>query len=179
MNGMSLTAVQQRQLLETLHHTHDVRQYRRSLAILECGRGKPVNEVAQSLYVTRQSVHNWVIRFHHAGQCAALADRPHSGRPRRAEDAVDTFLCELMLVPPEQCGYHATHWTVPLLQDQLKQHLNQVFCDATVRRILHRLGYVWKRPRYVLTADPQREKKATHSLRAWQSTTAQRPAGRG
>lgn len=140
-------------------HARCVRQYRRSLAILECGRGKAVNEVAQSLHVTRQGVHNWVIRFHHAGQCAALADRPHSGRPRRAEIVVDTFLCELMLVPLEQCGYRATHWTVPLLQDQFKQHLNQVFCNATVRRVLHRLGYVWKRPRYVLAADPQREKK--------------------
>jgi transposase len=75
MNGMDFTAAQQRQLMKTLQHTHDVRQYRRSLAIFECGRGEAVSEVAQSQHVTRQSINNWVIRFHHAGQCAALADR--------------------------------------------------------------------------------------------------------
>jgi transposase len=177
MNGIRLTAAQERQLRETLQHTHDVRQYRRSLAVLECARGKPVDEVAQSLQVTRQIIHNWVTRFRRAGRCGALADRPHPGRRRRADGTVDTFLQELMAVQPTQCGYHATHWTVPLLQDQLRQHLNQAFCDETIRRMLHRLGYVWKRPRYVLAADPQREKKALHPAGAWQPATAQRRAG--
>lgn len=81
MNGIKLTAAQERQLKETLHHTHDVRQYRRSLAVLECARGKPVHEVAQSLHVTRQSIFNWVTRFRRAGRSGALLDRPHTGAP--------------------------------------------------------------------------------------------------
>ena len=40
MNGIKLTAAQERQLKETLQHTHDVRQYRRSLAVLGCARGR-------------------------------------------------------------------------------------------------------------------------------------------
>ena len=31
--------------------------------------------------------------------------------------------------------------------------------DTALREQLHRLGYVWKRPRYVLLPDPEREKK--------------------
>jgi hypothetical protein len=42
---------------------------------------------------------------------------------------------------------------------QLRQHLNHSFYDETIRCMLHRLGYVWKRPHYVLAADAQREKK--------------------
>jgi transposase len=179
MDGIRLTAAQERQLRETLQHTHDVRQYRRSLAVLESAQGKPVHAVAQSLHVTRQSIHNWVTRFRRAGRTGALVDRPHTGRPRRANDTVDTFLRELMGVQPTQCGYHATHWTVPLLQDQLRQHLNQAFCEETIRRVLHRLGYVWKRPRYVLAADAQREKKASYPARAWLPAPAQRGAGGG
>ena len=179
MNGLKLTAAQERQLKQTLQHTHNVRQYRRSLAILECARGKPVHEVAQSLHVTRQSIHNWVTRFRHTSRSDALVDRPHTGRPRRANSTVDTFLRELMGVQPTQCGYHATHWTAPLLQDQLRQHLNQEFCGATIRRILHRLDYVWKRPRYVLAADEQREKKASYPARGWLPAPAQRRAGGG
>lgn len=159
MNGISLNAAEERQSRETLQHPHHVRQYRRSLAVLEFARGKPVHEVAQSLHVTRQSIYNWVMRFCHTGRCAALVDRPRTGRPSRADGTADTFLQELMGMQPTQCGYRATCWTVSLLQDQLRQHLNQVFCKETLRRVLHRLGYVWKRPRYVLAADEQREKK--------------------
>lgn len=177
MNGSRLTAAEQRRLSETLEHTHDVRLYRRTLAVLECGRGKGVVEVARSLRVTRQSVHNWVTWFHQAGKATALADAPRSGRPRHAGDAIDTLLRVLMILPPERFGYHATHWTVPLLRDQVRQNLGQTCSDATVRRSLHRLGYVWKRPRYVLAPDPLREKKTPHSAHAWQLAKAQRDAG--
>jgi hypothetical protein len=30
-----------------------------------------------------------------------------------------TVLRTLLMLSPERFGYHATHWTVPLLQDQL------------------------------------------------------------
>jgi transposase len=93
MNGIRLTTAQERQLRETLQHTHDVRQYRRSLAVLECAQGRPVHEVAQSLHVTRQSVHNWVTRFSRAGRSGALVDRPHTGRPR-AQTTRSTRSCE-------------------------------------------------------------------------------------
>lgn len=172
MNDLKLSAVEQRRLSATLKGTHDVRLYRRVLAVLECGRGKGVVEVARELHVTRQSVHNWVMRFHQMAKPAALADAPRSGRPRRAGEAVETLLQTFMLLPPERCGYHATHWTVPLMQDQLRQNLGQTYSDAVVRRSLHRLGYVWKRPRYVLAPDPEREKKTLHSALAWQLAQA-------
>jgi transposase len=61
--------------------------------------------------------------------------------------------------PPDRFGYSATGWTVPLLQSHLARWDLDGFCDATVRRQLHALGYVWKRPRYVLDPDPRRAAK--------------------
>jgi hypothetical protein len=46
-----------------------------------------------------------------------------------------------------------------LLQTHLAHWGLTGFCDATVRRQLHALGYVWKRPRYVLDPDPHRAPK--------------------
>ena len=61
---------------------------------------------------------------------------------------------------PKDFGYVATGWTVPLLQQVLAQGRPEPVLSAdTIRRGLHERGYVWKRFRYVLTADPQREKK--------------------
>jgi transposase len=177
MDGLRLKGKEQRRLSEMLHRTHDARVYKRTLAVLECGRGKGVVEVAQSLCVTRQSVHNWISRYRRSGKPAALADAPKSGRPRKADAAVEALLEALMIVSPERCGYHATHWTVPLLRDQVRKNLDKQCGAMTIRRCLHRLGYVWKRPRYVLAPDPQREKKTLHSAYAWQLAQTQRSVG--
>jgi transposase len=162
MDGLHVSKAEYQRLSQTLHQTHDVRLYKRTLAVLECARGKGVVEVARALQVTRQSVHNWVSRYRRQSEPAALADAPKSGRPRKADEAAETLLQALMMIPPERCGYHATHWTVPLLQDQVRLNLGIQCCHVTIRRCLHRLGYVWKRPRYVLVPDPQREKKASN-----------------
>jgi transposase len=140
-------------------------------------QGKLVTKVARSLQVTRQSVHNWVTRFLSTRQVAGLVDGQRCGRPRRAGVAVDQLLQALMLVPPERFGYQATHWTVPLLQDQLRQNLGQAYGDTTVRHSLHRLGYRWKRPCYILAADPQQEKKTSPLPFAWGAGPAQCAAG--
>lgn len=179
MDGLKLSKAEQRWLSETLHRTHDVRLYKRTLAVLECGRGKGVVEVARSLGVTRQSVHNWISRYREAGKPGALADAPKSGRPRKADGAVEALLQALMIVSPEHCGYHATHWTLPLLLDQVRKNLDRHCCEMTLRRCLHRLGYVWKRPRYVLAPDPQREKKKPTPAYAGSLAGAQRGAGGG
>jgi hypothetical protein len=61
--------------------------------------------------------------------------------------------------PPAPWGFTALEWTVPLLQEHLARWDGIAWSDTTVRRQLHRLGYVWKRPRYVLIPDPQRARK--------------------
>lgn len=83
------------------------------------------------------------------------------------------------MLSPGRFGYHATHWTVSLLRDQLRRNLEQDYSDDTIRRNLHRLGYVWKRPRYVLAPDPQREKKKPAAARTWQLAASQHGAGGG
>jgi transposase len=50
---------------------------------------------------------------------------------------------------PQTHGYAATDWTVPLLRTELAQRGYSV-SERTLRRTLHRLGYRWKRPKYVL-----------------------------
>jgi hypothetical protein len=54
MDKLRLMSAEQQRLLETLHRTHDVRVYKRTLAVLECGRGRDVVEVARSIHVDRR-----------------------------------------------------------------------------------------------------------------------------
>ena len=61
----------------------------------------------------------------------------------------ETVLTELLGTDPQQHGHRATGWTVPLLQGELATQ-GTVVGEGTIRRALHRLGYRWKRPRYIL-----------------------------
>lgn len=159
MNLVQLTAVQRRRLRNELRHAQDASHYRRLLAILELDRGKSVAEVADLLQVARQSVYNWAGAFAADWDPAALQDRYGTGRPSVWTEQLRARLLAGLQQRPDQLGYPGLNWTVPLLQEYLHQSAGQWLSDDTIRRELDRLGYVWKRYRYVLPPDPEREKK--------------------
>ncbi len=163
MNARRLSGARLKQMQTMLRETDDARLCRRLLAILEYDRGMSVNDVAELLGVSRQSVYNWIARAREGDSGDELRDAPRSGRPTKAGEVFDALLRTLLILPPERFGYRATHWTVPLLREQLEKNTGEQYSADTVRCGLHRLGYAWKRPRYVLMPDPEREKKTRNS----------------
>jgi transposase len=59
------------------------------------------------------------------------------------------MLTALLATDPQTHGHRATGWTVPLLRTELAAR-GTVVGERTIRRALDRLGYRWKRPRYIL-----------------------------
>jgi len=177
MTSERLTPVQMQQLECQLVQTDDLRLYRRTLALLMWGRGSAVAEIATLLSVHRQSVYNWIATYLQNCDPACLRDSERSGRPARWTTQTEARLADLLVVSPDQLGYLAVNWTVPLLQDQLEREYSARFSDDTIRRALHRLGYVWKRYRYVLDPDPDLEKKTPHSWSTARLASTQCGAG--
>jgi transposase len=163
MIDISLNRRQRYQLQKQLKHAQDAALYRRTLAILEIGKGKPVAEVAEALGVTRQAIYNWIATYAEACDPLSLLDAARSGRPRTWTPDVQGLVETLLSESPTQWGYHAVNWTVPLLRQQLASWDGRWLSEDTIRRLLHRLGYVWKRTRYLLPPDPEGEKKNGHS----------------
>ena len=159
MASFKLTHWQRLRLQRQLRHTRDARVYRRTLAVLEHSRGRPIAQTAQMLGVTRQSVHNWVNAYAQAHDPGTLADEDRPGRPSLWTEDLRVLLQALLEQSPDQLGYFAVNWTVPLLQEQIEHCTSRRLSDDTIRRELDRLGYTWKRGRYALDPDPQREKK--------------------
>jgi len=164
MSRLKLTYWQRRRLRQQLKTTSDARTYRRTLAVLELDRGRSAAAIAAMLGVTRQSVHNWSAAFAREPDPSVLSDEDRSGRPPVLAEQTQTLLPALMGGSPQDLGYPHTDRTVPLLQQELENGLGLRPSDETVRRGLRQLGYVWKRPRYVLDPDPEREKKTADSL---------------
>jgi transposase len=156
---LQLTAAQRRQLRRLLEHPSDVRPYRRALAILEVAGGRSIAAVAALLRVSRQSVYNWVDAYCRSPGTQALADGYGTGRPSLWTEPLRTLLQEALGQLPDAFGYPGVNWTVPLLREHLGRFGGQWLSEDTIRRELDRIGYVWKRFRYVLPADSEAEKK--------------------
>jgi transposase len=177
MNRLSLTPWQRRQLQRQLKQTLDAHVYRRTLGILEVGRGQSITQIARTLGVTRQSVYNWIADYSSTNDPTVLEDAERPGRPSRWTDPLRVLLQSLMNQSPQQLGYFAVDWTVPLLQEHLRHCTGQWLSDDTIRRELQRLRYLWKRSRYVLDPDPEEEKKKTHPPPDREFAGSERPAG--
>jgi transposase len=177
MIDVRLTPSQRRQVSARLRATDDASFGRRLMAILALDAGEPVSEVAERLGVTRQSVYNWVRTFEVAGDATALEDRYGGGRPSAWTEALEALLRAALRQRPDQLGYPGPNWTVRLLQEYLERDSGRRLSDDTIRRRLRRLDYVWKRSRYVLPPDPEREKKTRHPAEAAEPAAAERALG--
>lgn len=151
---LHLTPQQRLRLRRTRNATHDVGVFRRCLALLQLDRGHSVAAVAAELGVSRQSVYNWLDHYLMAPTPLALRDDRGHGHVTAWDEDLLAVLRSALEQPPGHWGYRDLEWTVGLLQRHLVRWDGRCWSKRTLRRQLHQLGYVWKRPRYVLQPDP-------------------------
>lgn len=128
--------------------TKRVREWRRLQAVRLLGEGHEAPAVAEALGCSVSSVYYWADDWREAG-LAGLAEGPHAGRSRRLDADAEARLEQILADDPQAHGFAATDWTVPLLRTVLTQQ-GHTLSERTLRRTLHRLGYRWKRPKYLL-----------------------------
>lgn len=127
-------------------------------ALLWLAAGETVAEVADRLQVGRRTVYYWAERFHQRHDLdliSRLQDAPRSGRPPTASGVIEPLIDAVIDQDPRALGYHATGWTVPLLQHYLHA-VHQIEISATsIGRAIDRLDLRWKRPRHQLALRPE------------------------
>jgi len=163
VRNFRLTSQQRQRLRAALKHVRDASVAKRIVALLDVDRGVSAADIAAQLGVTRQTVNNWMHRFDAGGGLRALYDRARRGRPTKLSDPVRRLIVWLLKQPPSAFGYRATGWTASLLREHLATHMEVHVSARTIRRALHQMDHAWKRPRYVLRPDPDREKKTLDS----------------
>jgi transposase len=167
MSRLAMTSAQRAEVEAAQRQSRNVRHWKRYQAVLLRADGTPVAVVAQTLRCTPTSVSNWT-RAWREGGVAGVHEGRHPGAARRFDAAGEQALLELVHSDPQAAGYAATGWTVALLHTELAKR-GWAASTKTIRRTLHRLGWVWKRPRFVLgRPDPEYEAKKGR----WQSKPA-------
>jgi len=141
-------------LLEELSTTaDDAKMLRRAQALLWLAEGESVEEVAERLRVSRQSIYNWAARFQALAPLALrrrLADGVRSGRPRTVHGIIDPLIAVVIEEDPREWGYQATVWTAGLLQHYLQAEYQLTVGRRSVGAAIARLRLRWKRPRHHL-----------------------------
>src|SRR5262245_18154517 len=117
MWDLNLTRQECRRLVACLKTTRDLCDYRRSLALLRIDRKIPIREIARELFVHNTTIYRWLITYAITRDPASLADGRHENRtrPRFWSDDAQRALEEALQRSPDEWGFRAVNWTVPLL----------------------------------------------------------------
>lgn len=145
---ISLTEQEGVELVQATAAARQVRQWRRYRAIQLLAEHQTPQQVADALGCSLASVYNWAAAWQQ-GRRVALQEATHAGRSRVLAPTALRLLEQWLAADPQTLGEQATGWTVPLLQTHLAQ-AGYAVSQRTLRRALHRLGWHWKRPKYVL-----------------------------
>ena len=163
MAPFQLQPHERRVLSRIANSARTAKELTRAQALLWLDEGDTIEEVAQRLFVSRQTVYNWLLRLHQRSSQdirSRLQDAPRPGRPPTALGIIDPLLEEVIDTDPRLHGYRHTVWTAGLLQHYLRKTHGLIVCRRSISLAIARLGIRWKRPRHVLGQRPDTWRQA-------------------
>ena len=135
--------------------------------VLLCAEGRSPTEIAQILFCSRTTVYAVVARFIREEQ-AAFNDRKRRGPKPLLERPANEYIERLVEEEsPTSQGWLRSRWSCKLLAVELFKEQAALVSRETIRRVLHRLGFRWRRPRPVppeKDSEDQREQKRRRLL---------------
>ena len=138
-----------RRLVRLERRSRDPLIVRRASAVRRLGEGRSVTEVSTEMAAARSSVQNWRDLFLREGEAGLQPLR--RGAPQRTVTAgLTAQLMALVPQSPRDLGYLRNTWTSELLAKELARQHRQTLHASTVRRLLPKLGWVWRRSRPTL-----------------------------
>jgi transposase len=156
-----LSRSEKRKLRIWIKRETDAGMRTRMLMLLQVSKGNPVAEVAEALQVARSTVYRVLDRFRERGW-SGLADR----REENGRTGVDEmFLLQLRKAvagSPQDYGWSRPTWTQELLCEVMAECTGLRVSQATMSRLLKKLGARLGRPRPVLRCPWKRARKTRH-----------------
>lgn len=127
--------------------------------ILLCAAGYSPTQIARVLFCSRSSVYR-AVRAYRAGSLEGLTDVVQPRRIGSLTPSLWRSLLALLNKMPTAYGWCRTRWSCATLAAQLEVQRGVRVSAATIRRWLHKSGWVWKRAKLVARDDdPERVKK--------------------
>jgi transposase len=127
----------------------DPRVRRRAQALLLVEQGQTLASAARLMGTAAHRIRLWQTRFAAEGR-QGLLDRSRRGRPPVLDAAACAFLEEALERGPQGYGLPTTIWSLRDLQALLQRERGITVSVCTLHRVVHALGYRYRRPRHDL-----------------------------
>ena len=128
----------------------DPRVRRRAQALLVVADGETLAGAARLFHTSAYRIRVWQTRFAAEGR-DGLVDRPRGGRPTKLSPDDLKFLEEALDAGPQAYELPMTIWSIRDLQALLKRERQVEISVYTMHRVVHDLGFCYRRPRHDLT----------------------------
>jgi transposase len=139
--------------------SRDAREVRRALGVLRLSEGYTVTDVSVLLSGARSSIYQWLAWFQEHGVEGLRSQRGGRVRSTVSEQVVG-LLGELLKTPPHAFNYLRSRWNSGLLAKEIRRQLGVRIHASTIRRLLPRMGYRWRRARPFLSKrDPGKRER--------------------
>ena len=140
---MSISGRQRQELEYQLHRAHplgSVPDVKCLLAILAITAGQSCEEVAQTLRVTRKTVHQWVRRLLVDGPTGVTRQKP-TGRPAKLTQTQNQELAKLLEDGPVLAGFASAGWRSPMIQQLIYERFGVFYNVFYLAQFLKNLGF--------------------------------------
>lgn len=164
-----------RRLQRVVQKTKDKNYARRALAILFLHEGTSVVDIAKQLCAARSSIGHWRKLFETYGEAGLIPELPGCP-PSTVDESLCHCLLRLLQSEPRTYGYIRSRWTSEMLAQQTFEETGRVVHSSTVRRLLPKLGIVWRRARPTLCIkDKHKSRKMKAINQALESASDEHP----
>jgi transposase len=162
---LPLTPEQHDELLRLYRKDPDPELRFRSHIILLLAEGRPWSDIQAALFCSSRTIDRWLKRFEAAG-IDGLAGRKR-GRPfRLGKGWVALLVAWVTTRTPGDFGFLRSRWSCAVLALLLRERQGVAASRETVRRLLHRGGLVYRRPRPIPPPNEQERQARLAELRA-------------
>ena len=127
----------------------DPRVRRRAQTLLLVEQGQTLASAARLMGTAAHRIRIWQTRFAAEGR-QGLLDRSRRGRPPALDAAACAFLEAALEQGPQAYGLLVTIWSIRDLQALLQRERGITVSVCTLHRVVHALGYRYRRPRHDL-----------------------------
>jgi transposase len=157
MDGSIQLAAEERKVLLRVYRSGYARMARRAHVLLLLDDGFSYRQVRAVLFASNDLLADCVRRFREGGIYETLEGE---ATPRPDQDWLPTIEDWLRTATPQDFGYFRQRWTCEMLAELLAWEKGIRLSAETIRRGLHRAGYVWRRPRPIVgPVDPEHAEK--------------------
>ncbi len=134
--------------IDARSYSHEALEKLRRDSIVRMDNGESPEDVAIGLGFNRRTIYRWLSAYHYGG-VNALAAKPLSGAPPKFDGKNLAKLLKMLRErTPQQFKFQSALWTLLIIREVIKQKFEINLSEASVGRLMKRLGFSPQRPLY-------------------------------